>query len=282
MKEEYVKVHDLSLCYQQWGENPNTIILHGWLDQCASWDLVCRELLHIGISSIAYDHRGHGKSDHISSCAHYHFPDYVYDLLSLHEQLISLNTPVTIIGHSMGGTIASLYASLFPTHVHKLILIEGLGPRNESPTEARERYKKHLEQRQKTNHHAPFPTREAAAQRLQRHHSYLSFERAYHLVCRILVPCENGWVWRFDPRHKERSAISFSQERHEVILSTIQAPCYLIFGQKSPYLQWINVEKRSELIPTYQQTYYIDGGHSPHLSHPNRLSRILIQDCLQG
>lgn len=282
VQEEYIAIHDLSLCYRQWGDNPQIVLLHGWLDQCASWDFVCADLFKAGFSSIAYDHRGHGKSDHVTHSAHYHFPDYVHDLLFLHEHLISLDIPIVLIGHSMGGTIASLYASIFPKHVRKLILIEGLGPRDESPQKAKARYKKHLEQRRTTNPHPLFPTREDAARRLRRHHPYLSIERAQQLACRILTPHNDGWIWRFDPRHKERSAISFSQERHEVILSTIQTPCYLIFGQKSPYLQWINVGKRSELIPTHQKTYYIDGGHSPHLSHPNLLSRILIQDCIQG
>lgn len=281
MKEEYLNVHNLNLCYQQWGENPNIIILHGWLDQCASWDLVCTGLLNKGFSSIAYDHRGHGKSDHVAQNAHYHFPDYVYDLLFLHEHLITFDSPVIVIGHSMGGTIASLYASLFPQHVQRLILIEGLGPRNESPNEAKERYKKHLLQRQRMSQHAVFSTREEAAHRLQKHHPYLSLERAYRLACRILIKHNDGWCWTFDPRHKERSAISFSQERHEVILSTIQAPCSLIFGKKSPYLQWIDIKKRSALIPTHQETYYIDGGHSPHISHPKQLSHILL-DCIQG
>ena len=281
VQEEYIAVHDLSLCYQKWGENPKIILLHGWLDQCASWDVVCSNLLDAGFSSIAYDHRGHGKSDHIARSAHYHFPDYVHDLLHIHEHLIS-NAPITLIGHSMGGTVASIYASLFPERVRKLILVEGLGPRDESPQKAKERYKKHLEQRRLLNQHPLFSTREEAAKRLTRHHPYLSFERAFRLACRILIPHNDGWIWRFDPRHKERSAISFSQERHEVILSTIQAPCFLIFGEKSPYLQWIDTGKRSKLIPTHAQTYYIEGGHSPHLSHPDLLSRILIQDCIQG
>ena len=281
MKEEYIDVHDLTLCYQKWGENPTIVLLHGWLDQCASWDLVCTDLLHMGFASIAYDHRGHGKSDHVAQSAHYHFPDYVYDLMYLHEHIIKFDSPIILIGHSMGGTVASLYASLFPQYVQKIILIEGLGPRKESVYEAKDRYKKHLSQRQKTSQNPLFPTREAAAKRLQRHHPYLSLERVHLLACRILIKHNDGWIWRFDPRHKKRSAISFSQERHEVILSTIQAPCYLIFGKKSPYIQWIDVEKRSALIPTHQQTYYIDGGHSPHLSHPTQLSHTLL-NCIQG
>ena len=121
-------------------------------------------------------------------------------------------------------------------------------------------------------HHAAFSTRETATKRLQKHHPSLSFERAYQLACRILIKHNDGWCWRFDPRHKERSAISFSQERHEVILSTIQAPCSLILVKKAHIFNGLMSKKRSALIPTRKETYYIDGGHSPHISHPKQLS----------
>ena len=282
MNEKTFDVHGLSLCARIWGENPNIIILHGWLDQAASWDIVCKKLLYAGFSSVVYDHRGHGKSDHAPKSSHYHFPDYVADLASMHDHITSHDTPIVLIGHSMGGTIASLYASMFPEKIQHLILIEGLGPRYESVQQAKNRYKKHIKQRLHPQKHTPFASIEEAAQRLIHHHRELSMQRAYTLAARIVVPHEQGWVWSFDPRHKERAAISFSQERHELILSTIQAPCSFIFGKKSPYLQWVDVEKRCKLIPTRTQTYYIDGGHSPHLSHPDILSRILIQDCIQG
>ena len=282
MKEKHFDAHGLSLSARVWGEKPNIIILHGWLDQAGSWDPVCSELLSHGLSSIVYDHRGHGKSDHAPKNTHYHFPDYVSDLACIHRHITPTHKPVIIIGHSMGGTIATLYASMFPERIQHLILIEGLGPRYESAQQAKNRYKKHLMQRQSPQNHLPFSSVDEAAQRLKKHHPSLSNKRAHKLASRILIPHKQGWIWRFDPRHKERSAISFSQERHEVILSTIDTPCSFIFGKKSPYLRWIDVEKRSKLIPTHRQTYYIDGGHSPHISHPDVLSRILIQDCIQG
>lgn len=281
MEEKYIDVHGLSICYRQWGENPNVVILHGWLDQCASWDSVCRDLEKANFSTIAYDHRGHGLSGHAPQSSHYHFPDYVSDLDSLHSKLFRNDVPTTIIGHSMGGTIATIYASLFPEKVERLVLIEGLGPRGESPLEAKKRYKSHLQQRMHPTKPAIFKNLDEATNRLQKHNPQLPSKRAKELAQRIVIPHKEGWIWRFDPRHKEKSAVSFSEERHLALLSSIQAPCYLIFGRQSPYSKWIDVEKRGKHIPTIKQTYYIDGGHSPHLTHPNVLSSVLIQDCLR-
>ena len=47
--------------------------------------------------------------------------------------------PVTIIGHSLGGSIALLYAGLFPETVDKVVAIEGLGPSPEVLKRLREK-----------------------------------------------------------------------------------------------------------------------------------------------
>src|SRR5207245_10840794 len=42
-------------------------------------------------------------------------------------------TRVSIVGHSMGGSVASYYAGSFPSRIHRLALLEGLGPPAQSP-----------------------------------------------------------------------------------------------------------------------------------------------------
>jgi pimeloyl-ACP methyl ester carboxylesterase len=277
MRELFIQHFDFTLCLRTWGEEANIFILHGWLDQSASWDPIAQELNKRGHSIIIPDHRGHGKSDHAPKSTHYHFPDYVADLSIIHNQLHTPQKPIVLIGHSMGGTIASIYASLFPDRIRQLILIEGLGPASESPSKARTRYKKHIEQRDTPRSHTIFSCVEEAVLRLKKTNPKLSDERALSLTKRQLIQHKEGWIWRFDPRHKERSAISFSEERHAEILQNIYAPCTLVFGKESPYASWIDIEKRSKLIPNLTKTYYIEGGHSPHLSDPDVLANILLQ-----
>ena len=274
MIETHLTINHLSLCIQRWGHTPSIYILHGWLDQAASWEVVANQLHRKGHHILTYDHRGHGKSDHAPPASHYHFPDYVADLSLLHQH--HQHEPITLIGHSMGGTIASIYASLFPSRVRKLILVEGLGPAEESGSAILARYKKHILQREVPRTQPVFSSVDEAAERLCAHHPSLDIERARYLAKRQLIPHENSWVWSFDPRHKEKAAISFSLSRHLDILRNISCPCSLIFGSESPYAQWIDVAKRSEAIPNLAQTYYIEGGHSPHITHPHHLSKVLI------
>ena len=157
-----------------------------------------------------------------------------------------------------------------------LILIEGLGPAEENALEIQKRYRKHVQQRENPKTHNAFASVEEAAQRLCAHHRGLDIKRATYLAKRQLIQKNQHWMWSFDPRHKEKSAIAFSLDRHMKILQGISCPCSLIFGNQSPYTKWIDIAKRSKVIPTLEQTYYIDGGHSPHLTHPSALSQVLL------
>ena len=269
MKESYHNLQGIQLCVRQWGDKPDIIILHGWLDQSAAWDPVAEFLSQKGHTIAIPDQRGHGLSDHAAENSHYHFPDYVRDLALLHEALGTSSAHV--IGHSMGGTIASIYAALFPERVRSLTLIEGLGPIEESDEQALRRYKTHLQQRCTPKTHRLFSSTEEAIERLQQRYPSLPRQRASFLAQRMLIQKENGWMWRFDPRHKEKSAISFSLSRHQHILSSIQCPCSIIMGNQSPYKDWIDVSQRISWIATLTKMYAIDGGHALHMENHEQL-----------
>ena len=116
----------LRLHYVDWG-NPHApllILLHGGRDHCRNWDWLAAELRedwHI----IAPDLRGHGDSDH-SPDGRYTMDAYVYDLAQLiHQQS---TTPVSIIAHSLGGSIAVRYAGIYPEFVKKTRFDRGAWP----------------------------------------------------------------------------------------------------------------------------------------------------------
>ncbi|MEC7986646.1 MAG: alpha/beta hydrolase [Myxococcota bacterium] len=278
MQESYLTINHLQICLCSWSEKPDIIFLHGWLDQAYGWEEVALRLKQKGHASCAYDQRGHGKSDHASLSSHYHFPDYVADLDAVVQ---TLRIPkVTLIAHSMGGTVASIYSALRPHNVAKLILIEGLGPLDEDPKQAFLRYQKHLLQKASPQQHSPFASTEEATQRILKTHSYLSYETAKKLASRLLVSMDSNpktWMWRFDPRHKERSAIGFSLPRHLEILSRIQAPTYTVFGEKSWYLRIPEVSRRLDALSNHKGHYSLPVGHSMHYEHPTLLADTLDQ-----
>src|SRR6185503_3165804 len=86
---------------------------------------------------VAVDLSGHGKSQHRSADASYHFIDWVPEVLRLADALGWAE--FTIVGHSMGAAIGMLTAATAPERLVALAMIEGLTPLPGDATAAPER-----------------------------------------------------------------------------------------------------------------------------------------------
>ena len=274
----------LELCTYNWGlpstEQPTIVFLHGWLDHGDSWNSVAAHLTSKGFHCLALDHRGHGHSGHIPLYEEYHFADYVSDLQAYIKAQGLTN--FVLVGHSMGGTIASIYTALCSQKPNQCILIDGLGPKHEDESEATHRLKLHLSQRRRRSTHRPM-TLETAIKKLQRAHGFLS-EGSLRQQALRLTECNDsdvGRVWKWDPRHRNKSAISFSLPRFLDILNHIDVPTHCIFGQNSWYLQLPDIPTRLKAIPTLQRQIQLPSGHSPHVECPTLLAEAIHQ-CLRN
>ncbi len=87
------------LYFTDWGNGKPMVFIHAWAMHSAMWEQHMMYFNDLGMRCIAYDQRGHGRSD----CpGHgYSYNQFADDLSSLLRQL-DLNG-VTLIGHSMGG-----------------------------------------------------------------------------------------------------------------------------------------------------------------------------------
>ena len=109
------------------GHGATALLLHGYMDAAATWEPVAQRLREAGLTVLAPDLRGFGEAPRAPVGSYYHFADYVADVAAL---VVALGqpSPLFLVGHSMGGTIATLYAGSFPERVTKVALLEGLGP----------------------------------------------------------------------------------------------------------------------------------------------------------
>jgi len=119
----YIKLSNGSVHYNFYGkENKETVVMiHGFSTPSFIWDYTYPDIVKAGFKVITYDLYGRGYSDR---------PDIKYDEnlfdTQLFELLNKLNIakPVTLIGLSMGGGIAAMFASKHPMRVKKIILID--------------------------------------------------------------------------------------------------------------------------------------------------------------
>ncbi|HEY9041090.1 MAG TPA: alpha/beta fold hydrolase, partial [Rheinheimera sp.] len=91
------------------------LCLHGWLDNAASFIPLAAKLPDLPI--LALEFPGHGHSSHRGADAYYYFFDWVQDLVALCRQ--QNWQQLTIVGHSMGGMVATALAAAFPELVER-------------------------------------------------------------------------------------------------------------------------------------------------------------------
>jgi pimeloyl-ACP methyl ester carboxylesterase len=114
----------LKLHYQQVGEGPDVVMVHGITGNLAVWHLHIVPALSDDFRITTYDLRGHGYSDTPRSG---YSPDAMAtDLLELLDAL-EIERPV-VIGHSYGADIALYHAARHPDRVRKVIAIEAALP----------------------------------------------------------------------------------------------------------------------------------------------------------
>ena len=101
------------------GEGKPLIVLHGFLGMGDNWKTLARNYADRGYEVHLIDQRNHGRS--------FHSDDFSYALMAkdLKEYCAhhSIKT-FDLIGHSMGGKTAMLFATQFPKMVNKLIVVD--------------------------------------------------------------------------------------------------------------------------------------------------------------
>ncbi|MEK7783216.1 MAG: alpha/beta hydrolase, partial [Candidatus Binatota bacterium] len=144
-RDHSIDVRGLKIHYLEWGEpgGEPLILVHGFLDHARSWEPFVASLQRRSrrpLWIIAPDCRGHGDSGWVGAGGYYHFSDYLFDLDSLIHALGA--SSLSLMGHSMGGTISFLYSGTFPKRIMKLILAEGIGPLGMAFSDAPKRMEK--------------------------------------------------------------------------------------------------------------------------------------------
>lgn len=282
MEELTLDVRGLTLCLCHWGPEtgPAVVILHGFLDQGAAWAEVAEPLAQRGYRVVAPDQRGHGRSGHVGVGGYYHFPDYVTDLDAVVRWLgaegrgpeAAATEAIVLVGHSMGGTVASLYAGLMPERVAALVVIEGLGPPSLDAKAAADQFRRHVTELACPPSHRPIASLEQAMERMRRYAPELSEAKARRLAERVTEPCDGGLAWRWDPLHRTRAAIAFDEERYLAILARVTAPVTLVVGSRSWFR--FDISRRQAALVDLERVE-IPSGHNPHHDMPHRLAQII-------
>lgn len=229
----------LRLHYVDWGNRdaPPLLLVHGGRDHCRNWDWVAQELRH-DYHIIAPDLRGHGDSEWLRGSV-YRIQDYIYDIAQLIHQLKL--APVTIISHSLGGSITLGYTGIYPENVKKIVAIEGLGmsPKRiaeQANTPPHERMQKWIGDLRGIAGRAPrrYATLDEAFQRMHEANQHLSADKARHLTEHGVNQNEDGtYTWKFDNYVHADRPFGMSPEQNAELWRRIACPALLVYGGDS-------------------------------------------------
>lgn len=248
------------------------LCLHGWLDNAASFLPLATELALIPELAdqplVAFEFAGHGHSAHRSPDSHYHFVDWLDDLVSLCQQQGWQN--LTIIGHSMGGMIATALAASFPELVNKLILIDSIGLITESADKAAEQLRLGISSRHRYRKPRKLNYRDLkqAAQARQAQSDF-DYDTALLLSQRGCFQHAKGVSWRADMRLRHISLYRYTPEQANAIIKAVQCPVLAIVASDSKYYK--ELEQRTGAYSTLSLVTQ-QGGHHCHMTQPKQVA----------
>jgi pimeloyl-ACP methyl ester carboxylesterase len=183
-------IRGASYAVRTWGADSARplVLLHGTRDASASFQFLV-DSLKCTWRIIAPDWRGHGQTQ--CPVGGHWFHEYLADLDVLLEGIYP-NQAVDLVGHSLGGNVASAYAGLRPDRVRHMISLDAFGVVPLREADVCDEILNWLQSARRKPEHKRYDSVAAMAQKLCASNRRLSRDKA-------LRPLANGgFTWQFD------------------------------------------------------------------------------------
>lgn len=269
----------LRLAARTWGDPalPRLLALHGWLDNAATFDALAPKLCtHFHI--VALDLPGHGHSQWRPPGTFYHYVDYLHDVLASADALGWER--FGLLGHSLGGAVASMLAGIVPQRIERLLLIEALGPLSLPADQTLAQLRRAFAERASVGSKALrvfADLHEAAAARMRA--GDLSHAAAMQLVARGTRAVPGGLSWSSDPRLTLSSPVRYTEEQIIAVLHGIEAPTCMVLAQPEPeFLSRERVDARIAAVK-HINVQRLPGSHHLHLENPQPIADAMVGFC---
>ncbi len=262
----HLPIRGIDYAISEWGNrnDPQLFYLHGFSDTGSTFQFVV-DALRRDWFVVAPDWRGFGGTK-VDSTAFW-FADYLADLDHLLSHY-SPDVPVRLVGHSMGGNIAGLYAGAIPERVAAFINIEGFGLADTTPAEAPARYRTWIEQGRTI---PAFSVRDdfgVLAEAIRRKNPRMTSACAKFVARQWAETSSDGRVClRAHPAHKLPNPVLYRRAEAQACWRNATADVLLVTGRQSDF------EAPRELPFPHQRRVWIeDCGHMPHFEQPAALA----------
>ncbi|MBB4607290.1 pimeloyl-ACP methyl ester carboxylesterase [Xanthomonas arboricola] len=250
------------------------LALHGWLDNAASFLPLSAHLHAQDLDLVLLDLPGHGHSAWLPTGAEYTLSSAIAILLQVADALGWER--FSVLGHSLGGGVASLLAAAAPERVEALIAIEALGALAE-PVESTATRLRDAVASARTLAQRPlrvFPSMEMPV-RARMMANQLTEPAARLLVERGVCAVEGGYSWCSDPRLTLPTAIRMTEAQIDVLLASIACPTQAIFA--TPAQVYFPDALRDHRVSLMRDArlQLLPGTHHVHMEAPDAVAAVI-------
>jgi pimeloyl-ACP methyl ester carboxylesterase len=277
-RHETRMVRGLAHHVTRWGPGSDdpVVLLHGWADTADTFQFLV-DALEADWPLVAFDWRGFGRS--AWSGTDYWFPEYFADLDFLLDSLCPAG-PARLVGHSMGGNIALLYAGIRPERVRSVVSLEGFGLPRSDVEDAPGRYREWLQQLRDPPPFGEFKSSDELAQLLLKRNPRLTEDRAGFIARSWSAETDTGTVRiTADPAHKLVNPYRYRRDEAEVCWRRIKAPALLVLAGRSEMLPRLGEDGTEAgfraAIPGVHIEVLETAGHMLHHEQPEALARVI-------
>jgi esterase len=245
----------MELAYRKYGNGQAMLILHGLFGQSDNWNTLAKKFGADGFEVYTIDLRNHGLSPHSEEWNYEVMADDVNEFIESHHLL----NPI-LLGHSMGGKVAMMFALKYQNILNKLIVAD-ISPRA---------YEPHHEDVLKALRAVDFnsiSTRKEAEEAMSKHIS--DFGTKQFLLKNIYWEdsAANKMKWRFnlDVIEKEYESITTAIPQGRSEIETL-----VVRGDRSNYITDSDLKDFEKRFPNYKLVTITNSGHWVHAEQPEQ------------
>lgn len=256
------------------------LALHGWLDNAASFLPLAAHL--DGVDLVALDLPGHGASAHLPPAADYLATSAARAAFAAADALGWER--FALLGHSLGGSVASLMAAAQPHRIERLVSIESLGllVETEDRTATRLREAFAAQTGLTAKQLRVFADIDTAVHARMQGIGKVGEAAARLLVERGIVQVDGGYTWRSDPRLTLPTLVRMTEAQVRDLLSGIECPTRVIYA--APAQSYFPEPLRSERAAAlpHGELIVLPGSHHLHMEDAPAVAAAIGDFFLRG
>jgi pimeloyl-ACP methyl ester carboxylesterase len=258
--DRFTTLNGLRAHYVEWGapEAPPVVLLHGLRSYARTWAPVAAALAG-RYRLIALDHRGRGDSAW-DPAGDYGTEAYVSDLEQFADSLALER--FTLVGHSMGGTNAIVYAARNPGRV-RLMVVEDIGPGSSASGAGAQRIRRELAATPRE--FAGITEARAYWRGVRPDISGAALESRVENTLRQFP--DGRWAWKYDLDGITRARLDPDLARHVDLwprVEDLRCPVLVIRGIRSDFLTAATCAEMAARQPLLSWTEIPAAGHYAH------------------